>query len=294
MSTTTLILIALKTSIILTVFSIGLRATPAQAGYLFRRPLELLRAVVTMNVLMPAVAFALAMWFDLPPAVKIALVVLAVSPTPPIFPKKAFKAGGSEDYVIGLVTAAAALSCLVIPISIEVFRRVTERPLTLASREVAVLAATSILLPLLVGIALAHFAPRLVRRIVHTVEVGSTWLMVLAAVPILFVVARPMWSLLTDGSLLGMAAFVGIGLILGHNAGHRDPHNRPVLALATISRHPGIAVAIAHANFPEQRLAVAAVLLYLIVNVIASALYLTWVRPHHVDSAPHQTGQRAA
>jgi len=294
MSTTDLILIVLKASIILTVFSIGLRATPADAGYLFKRPVELFRAIFTMNVIMPAVALALALLLNIPPAVKIALVVLAVSPTPPIFPKKAFKAGGSENYVIGLVTASAALSVVVIPLSMEVIRKVIDRPLATASREVAMLAGMSILLPLLVGIALAHFAPGLVKRIVHSVEVGSTALLVLCILPILFVVSRPMWSLVTDGSLLSMAAFAAIGLVLGHNAGHRDPRNRPVLALATISRHPGIAVAIAHINFPDQKLAIAAVLLYLVINVIASALYLNWVRPHHADDAPHHATKRAA
>ena len=45
-----------------------------------------------------------------------------------------------------------------------------------------------------------------------------------------------------------------------------------MLALATASRHPALALAIAHANFPEQKLAAPAVLLYLIVSGIVTAL----------------------
>jgi bile acid:Na+ symporter, BASS family len=91
------ILLVLKASIMLAVFAIGLHATFADATFLFRRPGQLLRAFLSMNLAMPLVALAIAAPFDLHPAVKIALVVISVSPTPPIFPKKAHKAGGKED-----------------------------------------------------------------------------------------------------------------------------------------------------------------------------------------------------
>src|SRR6185436_4971331 len=79
----------------------------------------LIRALLSMNVLMPLTALAVGAPFDLHPAVKIALVVLSVSPTPPVLPKKALKAGGTEAYTIGLLVAAAALSIVVIPLSME-------------------------------------------------------------------------------------------------------------------------------------------------------------------------------
>src|SRR5258705_12243053 len=95
------ILLVLKASIMLGVFAIGLQATFAYATFLFRRPGQLLRAFLSMNVLMPLVALAIAAPFGLHPAVKIPLVVISVSPTPPILPKKAPKAEGTEGYTIG-------------------------------------------------------------------------------------------------------------------------------------------------------------------------------------------------
>jgi BASS family bile acid:Na+ symporter len=88
MSMTAIILLVLKVSIILSVFAIGLKATLADATFLFRSPGHLVRALLSMNVLMPLTALALAAPFDLHPAVKIALVVISVSPIPPILPKK--------------------------------------------------------------------------------------------------------------------------------------------------------------------------------------------------------------
>ena len=83
---------------------------------------------------------------------------------------------------------------------------------------------------------------------------------------------------MTEGTVLSLATFALAGLIIGHVLGGPEPDNRPVLALATVSRHPAVALAIAHANFPEQRLAVAEVFLYLMLSGILSALYLSWIK----------------
>jgi bile acid:Na+ symporter, BASS family len=55
--------------------------------------------------------------------------------------------------------------------------------------------------------------------------------------------------------------------------------DRTVLSLSTASRHPGIAMAIASTNFPNQKLFLPAILLYLIVNALLSWVFLTWFRP---------------
>ena len=50
------ILLASKISIALSVFALGLKATLADATFLFRRPSQLVRAFMSMNVLMPLIA----------------------------------------------------------------------------------------------------------------------------------------------------------------------------------------------------------------------------------------------
>ena len=51
MSLQKIILIVLQVSVLLNVFAIGLRASMHDATYLFRRPAELVRALLSMNVL---------------------------------------------------------------------------------------------------------------------------------------------------------------------------------------------------------------------------------------------------
>src|SRR5215469_4690216 len=95
-----LILFTIKASIFLTVLAIGFRATFADATFLFRRPAQLGRAFLAMNVFMPLLALLFVLRFDLDPAVKIALAALSVSPVPPLFPRKSMKAHGREDYTV--------------------------------------------------------------------------------------------------------------------------------------------------------------------------------------------------
>jgi BASS family bile acid:Na+ symporter len=137
MDMTAIILLVLKASIILSVFAIGLKATFAEATFLFRRPGHLFRALLSMNVLMPLTALAIAAPFNLHPAVKIALAVISVSPIPPVLPNKALKAGGKDDYTIGLLVAAAVVSIILIPITMVIFEKITGTSLAMPAGSVA-------------------------------------------------------------------------------------------------------------------------------------------------------------
>jgi BASS family bile acid:Na+ symporter len=67
-----------------------------------------------------------------------------------------------------------------------------------------------------------------------------------------------------------------VGLAIGHFLGGPLSENRTALAISTASRHPGIAIAIAAANFPEQTLVTPAIFLYLLVTAVVSIPYLLW------------------
>ena len=289
MNMAAIILLTLKASIILSVFAIGLKATFADVTFLFRRPGHLLRALLSMNVLMPLAALAFAAPFDLHPATKIALVVISASPTPPILPKKALRAGGTEAYTIGVLAAAAVLSIIVIPLSMEVFERITGVSLAMRAGAVAALVLTTILLPLLAGIAVRRIAQTPADRVASPIGVLASVFLVVSAIPILIGFSHAVFSLISNGTILSLAGFALAGLVIGHVLGGPEPDNRPVLALATASRHPAVAMAIAHANFPEQKLAAAGVFLYVLLSTILSALYLSWVKRARGGRAPTET-----
>ena len=294
MSMQELILSALKASIFLTVLALGFKATLADAEYVFRRPRELSRAFLTMNVFMPLLALAIVLRFNLEPAVKIALVALSVSPVPPLFPRKSMKARGREGYSVGLLVAAAVLAIVVIPLTMKIFEQVLNVPLQMPPRAVAKLVFATILAPLLIGVFVRRLAPSFAERVARPVATFASVLLGLAVLPILFESAKAIVSLIGNGTLLSMTAFGLVGLVVGHLLGGPDPETRLSLALATACRHPGLAIAIAHANFPQQKLVVPAVGLYLIISavlwIVASARYSREVSREALPHSPRRQG----
>jgi len=273
MSLQTLILFVLKASILLNVFAIGLKAGVHDATYMFRRPGKLAKALLAMNILMPLFAVAFVLAFHLKHAVEVALVALAVSPVPPILPRKLRKAGATESDTIGLLVAVGILAIVFVPAAMEILERVFHVPLRMTFASVAALIFITIILPLVLGIAVHTLAPVAADRLVNPIAKIASIALLLSAVVILFSGAPAIWELTGNGTLVAIAAFVLVGLLIGHFVGGPKPENRTGLALATASRHPGIAIALAVANFPEEKLAISAVLLYLLVNILVSIPY---------------------
>jgi bile acid:Na+ symporter, BASS family len=288
MTIATLLVLGLKISLILMVFALGLKASVQDAVYLFRRPSELARAMVSMFVVMPVVVFALTRAFDLHPAVRLALAGLALSPLPPTFPKKALKQGGRVSYTVGLLVAATLLAILYIPLALELLERITGNPLRMTAGAVFALVFGALLIPLALGIAVRRFGPAFAERAAQPVSQAATILLLVTFIPLLVKVFPAMVSLIGNGTILVMVLFALVGLAAGHLLGGPDPEDRTVLALSTATRHPGIAIAIVLANFPDQKLAPAAAILCVLVSAIASKPYLAWAtrkRPGGLSTA---------
>jgi len=268
--------LVLKASILLTVFTLGLQTSIDDVLSLLRRPSLLLRSLLAMSVVMPLVALALDAAFKFRPAVEIALVALALSPVPPVLPKKELKAGGSSSYGFGLLVIAGLFAIVFVPLALEVVERVFSVPLQLSPGQVAQIILLTVLAPLGLGVLFKSVAPTLAERIARPLSLVATVLLLAGALPILFTKWPAMISLIGNGTLAAIVVFILVGLTAGHLLGGPDPADRTVLALSTASRHPGVALAIVSANFPQAKLVLPAVLLYLIMGAILTIPYLKW------------------
>jgi BASS family bile acid:Na+ symporter len=264
-------------SMMLIMFAVALQGSFADVGYLLRRPGLLVRSLVAMNVVMPLFAIGLAAVFELKHAIEVALFTLALAPLPPILPKKELKAGGRRPYVIGLLTAAALFSIVFVPVAAHLAGLVAGRPVEVSPLTVAKIVATSILLPLVAGVAVGRFAPALAARIAGPLSAAGTILLILAFVPVLIGEWPAIVALFGDFTLVVIVVFVAVGLVIGHALGGPDPGERTVLALARASRHPAIGVAVAH-NVPDRPALLAAVLLTLVVGGVVCVPYVKWRR----------------
>lgn len=285
----------LQISIFFVVFSLGLQTTIADATCLLRKPGLLIRSLLAMNVVMPLVAVAMAATFHVNLAVRIALVLVAVSPVPPLLPRQQSKFGHGT-YIKGLLACMSVLSIIVVPATIEVLGKVFARDIHISSLAVAKVMLATVLLPLAVGMLVRRAAPRIAER-TSTPLSGLAFLVLLVAAGVLLVVTLPgMIALIGNGSVLAIAVFVVIGLAVGQWLGGPDHGESTALALATASRHPGLALAIAAANFPNQRqTAIAAILLYLTVKMLVLIPYTLWCKHLLMSSGSVKpSSQRAA
>jgi BASS family bile acid:Na+ symporter len=271
-----LIPLALNVSMGIIVLALALHASVDDALYLVRRPGLLVRSILAMNIVMPVFAAVLVAFIDVAPAVKIAIVALALSPVPPILPGKQEKAGGRASYVIGLLFTAAVLAVVIVPLGVTLlnlaFGLSGEVPVAAVLKPVLI----TIIAPLIIGIVVRQLAPQFAERIARAVSIAGTVLLVLACIPILFGAWGLIVSMVGNGTLLILAIFTLVGVAVGHLLGGPDAADRTVLALATGTRHPGVALAIAGATFPDEKAVVAIVLWHLVVGAIVSGPYVKW------------------
>ena len=277
-----LIPIAIKLSIVLLVFALGLHADWRDATSVFRQPRLLVRPILAMAVLMIAFVVAIASVFDLQPAIKIAILALAVSPVPPLLPNRQQMAGGSGSYAIGLVVAAALISIVSMPFFVAVLGVYFHAETHMQFRQVAAIVAVSVIAPLAAGMFVRYVAPEFTERIVKPVSMFANVLLVVAALIVLFNLSGTIWGMIGHGVLVVLALFTLVGIAVGHFLGGPNPDDRTVLALATGTRHPGLAMAIASVNFPDQKAAVLAVVVcHVLVGLILSIPYLIWRKRSH-------------
>ena len=275
-----LIRIAIPISVVLIVIALGLRCSLADAAYVLDRPSLLVRSIVAMNLIMPLLAVGLVSSFDLKTPVKVALVALAISPIPPFLPSKRLNLT-SRGYIYGIVVAAAICSVVLVPATAALLSAHFHTQHVPAVKVLLVVALT-VLAPLSAGLIIQRLRPTRAPNIASILDKVGTGLLLVASVAELVMEWPNFRSLYGDGTVAAAIILSALGLLVGHLLGGPDPQNRTVLALATASRHPGVAlVAGISASAQTPRLVTAAVLLAFVMSTMVSVPYAAWRKRVH-------------
>jgi BASS family bile acid:Na+ symporter len=284
MDAATLIRLGFSASIWFIVFGLGLRANLQDATYLLRRPRQLMASFVAMFVLLPVVVEVLTTVFALNRAVTLALLVTVVSPVPPVLPGKQLKVGGDPQYVHGLLVAAALSAIVLTPLLVSVLGWIAGRETRISPFVIGKVVLMTVLAPLIIGMVVHSVWPARAAAIATVVlRIGNVLL--LGALLAVVVLRWPEFiALVGNGTILAIVAVIVAGLIAGHALGGPNPDDRSVLALATCSRHPGVALAVINADFPGYKFASAGVLLYMLVSMIVTIPYVKWRTRLHVPA----------
>ncbi len=158
----------LSVCVFLMMFCIGLDFCWPQWRGLLRSPRPIHVGLIAQNVLTPAIAFGVAWWFRETPEIALAIILIVASPGGPVANAMVHYAGARIDLSLSL-TAINGLLCLVTAplIADWGFLLVSGResglhlPLAQTMRHLLVI----ILLPIVIGGALNHFAPTFARRL---------------------------------------------------------------------------------------------------------------------------------
>jgi BASS family bile acid:Na+ symporter len=270
--------LALKVSIMLTLFGFGLHATREDLLYLLRRPGVLVRSLVAMFVVMPLFAILMTRLVSFNRAVVIALIALSISPVPPLLPRKVTKSGGHPPYGLGLMVTVASFSIVFVPLALYLIGKYFNRPFAMGPYAVAKLIVLSVLVPLAAGIVFRKVAPTTAERIADPLARIAGIVLLIGVLCVLAFSLPAAWSLIGNGTIVAFIAFVIVGLTVGHFLGGPGLEQRVTLALSTASRHPALALAIAGVNIPEERRVIHAVVLYIVVSALITIPYVAWQR----------------
>lgn len=234
----------------LTVFalmlSLGVNLSLQQLTSLWRSPADLARGLVSVLVLVPAVVIVCLSIFDLPLGVAGCLAILAASPGAPMTTKRSQMAGADMNYVASLQLTLALSAVVVTPLILSVFYAFFELDIERVSvLKIASQIAQVTLLPVVIGLLVQHFAPKLVDRfggLLNKVANVMFLLLMLAIVGLL--VFKPEFrAMLAVGWPAGAAIVIiaAAAVAIGHALGGPRRSQRAGLAIASVARNIGLA-----------------------------------------------------
>jgi predicted Na+-dependent transporter len=264
-------------SLFLLVLNIGLDATLSGLLSVLRTPDRLLTGILAVNVLVPLAAIALVRLIPISTVAAAGVLLMSISPAPPLAPGKGLKVGCDKDYVYGLYAALILLAAIVVPIWVKALDLLYTVKLTLPLAAVARNVALTVLVPLALGLLGRRFAPRLASKATQILPKVAMAALVAATVPIVALIWPALVALAGDGTLLVMALTAAAALAVGHLLGGPAREDRAALAVMAATRHPGIALIIASTNIDDPRVK-AAIIGFLLVGMAVTAPYQLWVK----------------
>ena len=234
------------------------------------------RALLCVLVVMPAIALVSARLFDLPREAAIGVALMAIAPGAPVALRRSIDAGANRTFAPALQVLIVVAAVVSMPAWVASLNHVYAGH---ASVEPGVLARQVLIaqvLPLAVGIALrlvrpglADWLDRRLGRVAAALVIALT-----------LVVLVNVWSPVVEAGLRVAAAiaFITVAtLAAGHALGGPDPAARPVVAICSAGRNPGLALVVATANGATPPI-IATVLAYVVVSGLMIVCYVLWRR----------------
>lgn len=268
--------------------ALGLGLQGEAVARLRRRPALIVRVLLGTCVLVPLAALLLLrspLVTGLPLPVKLAIALMAISPSAPFTLRKADRQGGDRELAAVLQLLAAAAAVITIPLLADLYRAVFQlsgwdvQPLPVA-RQVLMIQGV----PLMLGVLVRRRLPALAERLVGPLERVANLLLLLLTVLIL-VRSWPLLQAFLAANLVGlacMALMVLLALAIGWLLSGPGLRERTTVAVVTSTRNPGLALLLASTHAPGVVGLKLAILVYVLLTLLLSLPFLRlhrWLVP---------------
>ncbi len=234
--------------------------------------------VLANFIVVPAMGVVLVRALGLQRDAAIGLILLAAAPFAPVVPVFARLARADLALAAGLTSVFPVLSVLLTPVVCAVALRAVPDAGAIQFHMLGVLLilGATITLPLAVGMAIHHRAPRWGQRLLRPVEVVSE---ATGALALAFVTVTEFQSVLETGwrSMLAMGLLSELSLLLGYGLGKGAVGSRRVVALGTSNRNIALALLVALQSFAGTPV-VPAVVANGLLLILLGLLHVAWWR----------------
>ena len=198
----------------------------------------------------PLLVVLLVRLFSLEAEIAVGMILLGAAPFAPVVPVFVKLTRGDLALAAGLTSLIAVLSAFLTPLVVLFALRIVPGAGELSFNVLEILGVlmATITAPLLIGMAIHHFAPVLTRRILRPVEVIAE---ATGALSLIVVTVGEFESIIAIGwrPLLAIAIASEASLALGYWLGGKERSSRRVVAFGTSNRNIALALLLAVQNY---------------------------------------------
>jgi len=263
-------------SVALIVFAQGLKISTGEVMNYFReRPWLLVRSLIAVLIIVPAVALAIILMLKPPKEVAVALSILVSCPPAPLMIKATPNLGkGSAAFMASLHLSLAVLALITVPAILYIISIPLGFHADVNLVKMMMILSKTILIPVVLGMAIRSYFPAFADKASPVLDkVGTIGLLILVIVVLVkffpALLNMDLWSYLVISVVSASA------LSVGHFLGPKDPHERTSLAIESGVRHPALALTIAVSNYTAAialPILVPSVLVFIIIAVLYMVL----------------------
>lgn len=257
----------------LLMLTMGLGLTFKEAFVLWRKPVEVVRAVAVAVVGVIVIAIAMsegveAFDLDVPLEARLAILLMAGAAGNALAPGLATKIGANAADAISLMVTLSLASIIAMPLIVAAALPGLPDGVEVSGSDVLDVVARNMLAPLFLGLAVRSFWVAAADLVTDTLTKISG---VLLNVVVIVIILRDFDSIIDLGwsAVIFIAIALGLWLALGHVLGGRDPQSKLLLAANSSQRNGAVAMLVAIQGLDQAVPAIVATGVLALIVVVA-------------------------